>query len=91
MLKALQEEVCAPVHNYTTPLMLDRNQTDNSAEGHCIRTALQFRQELRTLVIASQESLKAEKLKKQRFNYIKQPDNINYISDTSVGKSGESL
>ena len=43
---------------------------DNLAEGHYIRTVLQFRQELRILVNANQESLGAEKLKKWRFNQL---------------------
>jgi len=41
------------MYNYTTPLTLDGNQTDNLAKGRRIKTAPQFRQELRTLVAAS--------------------------------------
>lgn len=40
---------------------------------------------------ASQESLGAEKSKKRRFNQLKQLDNTDYISDTSVGEGGEGL
>ena len=87
MLKVLQEEVRAPAHNRATPLTLDGNQTDNPAEGRRIKTVPQFRQELRTSVAASQESSGAQKLKKRRFYHVKQPDNIDYISDTSVGES----
>jgi hypothetical protein len=40
-------------------------------------------------VSASQESLGARKSKKRRFNQLKQPDNTDYISDTSVGEVSE--
>ena len=87
----LEEEIRAPAHNRTTPSTLDGNQTDSSAEGRRIGTAPQFRQELRTSVAAGQESSGAEKLKKRRSDQLDQPDSINYISDTSVGESGESV
>jgi len=53
LLEALEEEIRTPTHNRTIPLTLDGNQTDNSAKGYRIRTAPQFRQELKTLVAAS--------------------------------------
>ena len=64
---------------------------DNSAKGGCIRTALQFRQELRTLVTAGQKSSGAKKSKKQRSDQLDQPDSIDYISNTFVGESGKSV
>ena len=60
----LQKEVCASMYNCTTLLMLNGSQTDNSTKEHYIRTALWFRQELKTLIAASQKSSGAQKLKK---------------------------
>ena len=60
----LEEDVCVSIYNYTTPSTLDL------AEGRCIGTALQFRQELRISVATNQESLGAKKLKKQRSNQL---------------------
>jgi len=53
LLKALKKEVRALTHNYTIPLTLDGNQIDNLAKGRRIRTAPQFRQELKILVATS--------------------------------------
>ena len=40
LLKVLKEEIYIPTYNYTTPLILDGNQTDNLAKGHYIKTTL---------------------------------------------------
>jgi hypothetical protein len=42
-------------------------------------------------VAAGQESSGAERSKKRRSDQLDQPDSIDYISDTSVGESGESV
>lgn len=90
-LEALEEHLRAPAHNRTIPSALDSNRTDNSAEGRRIGAVPQFRGELRTSVTASQESSGAEKSEKRRFDQLKQLDNVDYISNTSVGEGGESL
>ena len=46
----LEENIYILIYNYTTPLTLDSNQMDNLAKGRHIKTTLQFRQKLKTLI-----------------------------------------